>query len=63
MKKEKIIFNGNVVAKWVFFIKQLVRSIFIVRYDKRASIKDNHESPVINKELIASTKIKQSLLN
>lgn len=61
-----MIFNSNAVAKWVLFIKQLMRSIFIIRYDKlatKASIKDNYESPVINKEIIASTKIKQSVLN
>lgn len=66
MKKEKMIFNSNAVAKWVLFIKQLMRSVFIIRYDKlatKASIKDNYESPVINKEIIASTKIKQSVLN
>lgn len=66
MKKEKMIFNGNAVAKWVLFIKQLMRSVFIIRYGKlatKASIKDNYESPVINKEIIASTKIKQSVLN
>lgn len=61
-----MIFNGNAVAKWVLFIKQLIRSVFIIRHDKlttKASIIDNYESPVINKEIIASAKIKQSLMN
>lgn len=66
-KEAPLVLDRNTVIKGMLYIKPIIMAdVFVVRSNKqviKASIKDSYESPVINKEIIASIKIKQSLLN